>query len=1192
MRWLCLLLPIFLVQATLAQGWFSLESWDAAVKPAPGWRKVEEASSSVCSPVPPPRLVSPRDGENLNDNTPELRWENSLPVDNFLLEVDDDLGFASPLIRENLTPSSFETPELSDGLYYWRVKARRVGAESDWSETRAFRVDTIQPAPPAPDQPQDGENFVDNVPTFTWSAPEENSLPLAFEVQVDNDPDFSSIEASSGWVRGQSWRPPPLGQENYYWRVRARDNAGNVGSWSAIRRFQVLDTVPPSPPDPRFPLRDENTNDNRPLFRWGAPPENSLPLKYCVQVSQDRYNVEVSAWVTQENWLCSEELADGLWYWRVCAQDNAGNTGLFSEWTPFTIDTVCPTAPSLLSPENGADIDGTKARFEWTEASDDRTGIEGYLVQFSRDPDFSQTENEFTENSWLCACLPGFGVWYWRVISRDRAGNENLSEARWIHCRTWTELEGWECACSGLGTWIHVDDLRGQLGGERGNWFLVELSSAAVGSRATWVRVVAQSATTRGGVVWLEVERTRGRVPAPVPVPQLLRPENGVHVSKAVLGWDNALPADYFEIQTDLKNPFWRPFRFTYQTWFSAENSIDLTENLPEGGYFWRVRAWRSGACSAWSEAWEFTLDQTVDSPSLQFPENGYNSGVAVVWLGWSEVSDVTPPVEYEVQVSVDPSFPTYISSGWLEYRNWQFSAEGEGVYYWRVRARDAVGNTSQFSEVRCFRVDLTPPPSPSLLHPRAGEWITSHLLTLRWSRVEDPSQPVTYVVLIDNDQSMSSPAYACETRENSISVTIADGTWYWQVVAVDNAGNRSSPAEGYFRVDATAPPIPIQLFPTGAELVTKPDVRFLWTGVWDERGVLYDFVIEGLLSAENLTENSYRLRLMPGSYSWRVRARDTLGNSRGWSSPVGFEVRDISPPVLNVLSPLYRVVDENFLLRVNIREDFGVRSIRVELDNEEQGFVYSGGVLQVRFENLTPGDHIVEVWVRDEGWNENRLSLSFRVRPKVLLEVQAEASYAGDPVTVRLSLRNSTGTPQRSVILVSLGGYTKELSVRLSPYETKTLELQIPTGELKPSSYQLKVMDLSSGCQVRVNVRVRSRLELVPLLVLPVLIGSLIAVGLRLRRKPQVTMTWEWREEEKFPLPLPPIQRETDEFGLRASLLRPESENLTKEWSRLRKRYSGELSPLMQEYARLLREGPPAHRLMERYRKMVRGSD
>ena len=131
-------------------------------------------------------------------------------------------------------------------------------------------------------------------------------------------------------------------------------------------------------------------------------------------------------------------------------------------------------------------------------------------------------------------------------------------------------------------------------------------------------------------------------------------------------------------------------------------------------------------------------------------------------------------------------------------------------------------------------------------------------------------------------------------------------------------------------------------------------------------------------------------------------------------------------------------------------------------------------------------------------------------------------------------------------MILVSLGGYTKELSVRLSPYETKTLELQIPTGELKPSSYQLKVMDLSSGCQVRVNVRVRSRLELVPLLVLPVLIGSLIAVGLRLRRKPQVTMTWEWREEEKFPLPLPPIQRETDEFGLRASLLRPESENLT----------------------------------------------
>jgi hypothetical protein len=1150
---------------------------------AENWLYLEEISASLSVPIPPPILLSPENRSNLNDNSPLLVWESIKPADNFHIQLDEDENFSSPLDLF-CSSCSLELPPLGEGVYFWRVRAFRSYSASEWSTVFSFRVDISPPSPPLLLQPTDGESFVNSVPLLTWQSPIENSLPLSFLVQLDDNPDFS--HPTSTWVWEENWLPPSLGQDNYYWRVKARDNAGNEGEWSETRRFEILDTIPPSPPSPLFPLAYENLNDNTPLLRWAPPQENSLPLTYCIQVSPDRYQIFASAWTDNENWECSSVLSDGLWYWRVCARDNAGNTGLFFDWTPFTVDTVNPSPPPLLSPAAGAEIDGTSVTFEWGDGSDDKTGIQGYIIQLSADPSFLQLEKEqFVTQHQFSYTLPKLGEWYWRVGSVDGAGNIGWSDGRVFICRGWRALDLITDIVLACADWNPLEEVHISTCTIQGQWREIEIFSLEVRAFPDWISMQCWNCKIWGGVYWRFAEQLGGGLSSPVPAPIPFLPENGIHVSKVRLCWENSKAADNFEIQTDIPSKFWRPFRFTYLTWFSTENFLDLPlDNLQDGNYIWRVRAWRSGSCSPWSEVYTFVLDRHVTTPLPLSPDNGCNIGRNLVTFTWNQVEDVTPPVEYEVQVSADSDFKSYLSSGWLAWRIWDLELP-EGVYFWRIRAKDNLGNLSEFSSSRCLRVDLTPPAAPRLVYPPSGSWLTSTPVILSWEEVKDNSSPVVYMVLVDDAPDFSSPNLVVQTVSNSITVSsIADGTWYWRVIATDNAGNRSPPSTSFFSLDTTAPPIPAQVLPPST-LLTSGKVKFEWSNVWDLNQVYYDLLIEGVLEKENLKENQYQITLPPGIYKWRVRARDNLGNTRGWSAFSSFEIRDVKPPSLLLLEPLAQNVEEDFMLRVRVTDDFGLdeKNTKVKIDRQEKGFTLTENFLVCEFKKVPAGKHLVEISVVDVGGNENRLSIELTVLPRVSVEIHIRKER--EKVVVNLHLKNCSKAQITKHYTLVLAGYARELEVPLNPNQETVVSVEFGGIELK--EYVVELIDLDTEFKTCASMKVS---EGFPFLVLfPIGLGTTLGLGLLLR-KPRSTSVPETSEEEKFPLPLPPPQKEPDDYSLLASLFRPDMQvEFTKEWSRLTKRYGTELSPIMEEYARLLSEGPKLS-LIEKYRKLLRG--
>jgi hypothetical protein len=261
-----------------------VEQTSATIRTTAFWSELESCSGTVSAPVPAPVLVSPRDWENLGTATPTLIWDNLQPADSYWFQVATDESFTNIVVEFTgwVGKSYTHVAGFTDGLYYWRVCQTRTGATGPWSVVWRFRVDTLPPRAPVVTFPTDNLNLGYPNPTVTWIPPEENSLPLTYDLWVDNDSDFSSPEVVALRLTENSYTLSSLPDGVYYLRVRAVDNAGNRGE-NAQLRFRI-DTVPPAAPNLVSPPDDVWANENVTLD-WEPVVENSTPVMYRVQVS-------------------------------------------------------------------------------------------------------------------------------------------------------------------------------------------------------------------------------------------------------------------------------------------------------------------------------------------------------------------------------------------------------------------------------------------------------------------------------------------------------------------------------------------------------------------------------------------------------------------------------------------------------------------------------------------------------------------------------------------------------------------------------------------------------------------------------------------------------------------------------------------------------------------------------------------
>ena len=385
-----------------------------------------------------PTMVSPENNENTNDNTPNLDWDtvtdNSTPV-LYHCYISDNSEFPHDNYDSGwILDDNYQLPsELTEGWWYWHVMAKdNAGNESDNSDWWRFQVDVTAPSAPTLVSPDDGTRTADSTPTLSWNTVSDNSLPVTYDIQVDDNSGFPPPTENVSGLTSNSHTTSSLADGTWYWHARAKDNAGNVSSWSSSRSFTV-DTTALAAPALTAPANGAITNDSTPICDWESV---SGAASYALQYATDSgftQNLTTGSSTTTD-YTPTAALADGTWYWRVRTVDAYGNVGDWSSAWSFTIDTATPTvtiSPSLEATPTatGWTLTTTNSSIEISGSVTDATGmtvrIDDEVVTFV-EGSFRKTVDLMVlgTNTFTIAVTDAAGNTTTRTLSVIRAGVE------------------------------------------------------------------------------------------------------------------------------------------------------------------------------------------------------------------------------------------------------------------------------------------------------------------------------------------------------------------------------------------------------------------------------------------------------------------------------------------------------------------------------------------------------------------------------------------------------------------------------------------------------------------------------------------------------------------------------------------------------------------------------------------------
>jgi hypothetical protein len=309
----------------------------------------------------------------------EVSWVESKPIGtNIVVKVrtgNDNNPYDGGWSAWHQHSNGEENISMPDGRYvqYRAELSTTVGTKTPelFEVTLNYEILDSTP-PPAPTllEPADGTMTKDNTPTFGWTAVTDDSPPVTYELQVDNDLSFSSPEISVSGLIDNIYTPTmALADENYSWRVRATDNAGNIGAWSSVWTL-LIDTVPPAAPDLLSPADGENLVDNTPLLDWSDVVDPS-GVSYDLFIATDNEFTliilqKIGLTTSQYELDPSEALSENTYYWRVRAVDGAGNVGDNSTYRSFTVRAGPPSVYISISPSRKGGIPGASLKFTVT----------------------------------------------------------------------------------------------------------------------------------------------------------------------------------------------------------------------------------------------------------------------------------------------------------------------------------------------------------------------------------------------------------------------------------------------------------------------------------------------------------------------------------------------------------------------------------------------------------------------------------------------------------------------------------------------------------------------------------------------------------------------------------------------------------------------------------------------------------
>jgi predicted secreted protein len=297
-------------------------------------------------PIPAaPVLSSPANATLTNNPTPAFSWNSITAGNTYQIQIDNIKTFAHP--EQTYTGAvgelSYTAASLTDGLWYWRVRALNINAEPGaWSAYRLLTVDTLAPLPPVLYSPAN-DNSLRSTPALYWH---KAATATAYQFEYDDNEDFSSPVHTSSTLASPrygnpTYKPPTIDLGTYSWHARARDAAGNWSDWSTPFTLTMLPPIPAAPVL-SSPANALLTSNPTPIFSWNGVAGGNT---YQIQID----NITTFAHPEQTYTTSIGELSynaslvpNGIWYWRVRALNINAEPGAWSAYRKVQIRATTP----------------------------------------------------------------------------------------------------------------------------------------------------------------------------------------------------------------------------------------------------------------------------------------------------------------------------------------------------------------------------------------------------------------------------------------------------------------------------------------------------------------------------------------------------------------------------------------------------------------------------------------------------------------------------------------------------------------------------------------------------------------------------------------------------------------------------------------------------------------------------------
>ena len=866
--------------------------------------------------------------------TDSLKWNADPIADAYRIQLSTSSSFVlAGMVVDTTVPVVWGNPIQSTPLrgtlnktkYYWRVMSRKGIDTSLWSGSWSFTTIVAAPSAPVLSTPVNAATSQAINPTaLTWGAVTDAAT---YRLQVATDAAFTVLVVNDSTLSGTNKQVSGLLNATlYYWRVNAK-NVAATSAYSPVWSFstKLVTSAAVAPP---------NNGTNQPI---------QLPLIWTPSAAASSYRVQVStssafspylvnSIVSGDTVMLTGLLNKTKYYWRVSARSDQGDTSAFPAvaWN-FTTIVDTPAAPVLLLPAHRSmsqPINPTT--LSWNAVTD----AANYRLQLSTDSLFAAIASDdstlASPSKQVNGLLPSTR-YFWHVNARNVAATSPYSPT-WSFTTRPTVPSVLYPANNSTGQpnvpvlrWTSTPEIvsaRVQLSTATGFQPLVIDDTVAVDS------VIAGPLANKTKFYWRVSARNANGDTSAFPTtpwnfttlvgqpgtPTLSAPPmNGVSqtVNPTALAWNASTDAATYRLQVATDSLF-ASLVVDDSTLGSASKQV---AGLLQGmRYFWRVNAKNSAGTSTFS-AWR-TFTTLLPPPAAISPAIGSTDQPVNPVLHWSRTPNA---IQYLVQVAKNTSFKPYLFQFVTANDSGQTGPLGnDTVYYWRVSARNANGDTSSFPATAwSFQTRLASPVQMLPINGANGQLVSP---TLSWYAVVGAS---TYRLQVSDDPGFPGAVIfddqSITTTSRQVGPLSGSRTYYWRVNARNAAGTTTSDwsAVRNFSTRIDTPSTPTLVSPAdGAQ-----DVDFSPTLQWAQANGAAFYTVQMALDPQFVTLVYERTPLITTAYQvgplipdttyyWRVCGINQAASaSSPFSAPRSFRTRLDMPSIPAMLSPASRAM-------------------------------------------------------------------------------------------------------------------------------------------------------------------------------------------------------------------------------------------------------------------------------------------